>query len=678
MQTYELDLKVNPHKAYKALGGVVFLRAFRESNLGNKIVFWKKSAMLQAKAYELDPMNDVYRQELAQTYYELGSSLYKKSVNASNLSYKILSQIDCVNSYLKAYELVPEGVHYATSMHDAYKMLVDSLFSKAFRESDVSKKIVIVKEIIEIHLKAHNLAPENDIYKTGLHQAYYILGDLLYDKVLAEPDLSKKIILQKEAVAALLEAHNLAPENDIYKADLHDAYNNLGASLCKKVLVESDLSEQIVLQKEAVDAFLEAHHLAPENEMYKRNLPHAYDNLGVLLYRKALEESDLSKKIILQKESVDAHFNAHNLAPEHDMCKRNLYKEYNNLGVLLRNKVLEESDLSKKIILQKEAVGAFLKAHNLAPENDMYKRNLHKEYNNLGVSLCNKVLEESDLSKKIVLQKEAVGAFLKAHNLAPENDIYKTGLHEAYYILGDLLYEKVLAEPDLSEKIVLGKEAVDVLLKAYHLDPENDIYKTGLCQAYNALGYSLYKKSFAASNLSEKIAIMKESVEVFLKAGDLAPENDIYKTNLYQTSNTLGALLCDKVLAEPDLSEKIALQKEAVDAFLEARDIAPENDEDNRSLHCACNNLGVLLHRKALAAPDLSEKIALMKEVVNAFLNACGLAFENDLYNRNFHHAYDALQVLLENIATQTSVSEDSAVLSGNLSDDQDDQEIEV
>ena len=289
-----------------------------------------------------------------------------------------------------------------------------------------------------------------------------------------------------------------------------------------------------------------------------------------------------------------------------------------------------------------------------------------------------KVLAEPDLSEKIVLGKEAVDVLLKAYHLDPENDIYKTGLCQAYNALGYSLYKKSFAASNLSEKIAIMKESVEVFLKAGDLAPENDIYKTGLSHAYNNLGVFLYKKSFAASNLSEKVAIMKESVEVFLKAGDLAPENDIYKTNLYQTSNTLGALLCDKVLAEPDLSEKIALQKEAVDAFLEARDIAPENDEDNRSLHCACNNLGVLLHRKALAAPDLSEKIALMKEVVNAFLNACGLAFENDLYNRNFHHAYDALQVLLENIATQTSVSEDSAVLSGNLSDDQDDQEIEV
>ena len=402
-----------------------------------------------------------------------------------------------------------------------------------------NETIALNKEAIELALQAYELDPMNDMYKTNLHQAYNILGIVWYDKARAESDLSEKIVLWKEAVDAFSKAHDLAPDNELYKTNLHLVYNHLGASLRKKSHEESDVNKKIVIMKEVVAAELKAYELAPENDIYKENLHLAYNCLGYLLDKKSHEESDVNEKIALMKGAVDAFSKAYELAPENDIYKTNLHRVYNNLGFSLDNKVVAECCLDEEIVLQKEVVAAFLEAHKLAPDNESYKTRLHQAYDHLGNLLCDKMFEACCLNEEIALWEEVVGACREAYNFAPENDIYKTNLHRAYNHLGDLLCDKVLEACCLNEEIALWEEVVDACREAHNLAPENEMYKTNLHQAYNELGVSLSNKARAESDSNEKVAIWKEAVKACREACNLAPENVIYKVSLWVVSNHL-------------------------------------------------------------------------------------------------------------------------------------------
>ena len=454
-----------------------------------------------------------------------------------------------------------------------------------------NETIALNKEAIELALQAYELDPMNDMYKTNLHQAYNILGIVWYDKARAESDLSEKIVLWKEAVDAFSKAHDLAPDNELYKTNLHLVYNHLGASLRKKSHEESDVNKKIVIMKEVVAAELKAYELAPENDIYKENLHLAYNCLGYLLDKKSHEESDVNEKIALMKGAVDAFSKAYELAPENDIYKTNLHRVYNNLGFSLDNKVVAECCLDEEIVLQKEVVAAFLEAHKLAPDNESYKTRLHQAYDHLGNLLCDKMFEACCLNEEIALWEEVVDACREAHNLAPENEMYKTNLHQAYNNLGVLLCDKVLAEPDLDEKIALMKEAVNAYMEARDRAPENEMYKTHLHRAYNKLGNLLYNKALAESDSNEKVAIWKEAVAALLEAHNLAPENELCKTNLHQAYNELGVSLSNKARAESDSNEKVAIWKEAVKACREACNLAPENVIYKVSLWVVSNHL---------------------------------------------------------------------------------------
>lgn len=145
-----------------------------------------------------------------------------------------------------------------------------------------------------------------------------------------------------------------------------------------------------------------------------------------------------------------------------------------------------------------EEVIAFQAAHDVDPENAVYKRRLADTRKTIG--------DQYAAAEKF---EQAVGAYQMAHELYRNDAEYKSALIEGYRLLG----QKQRSQNRYTD-------AINTFTKAHRLDAGNAVIKAGLAEAYNARGVDYRNRH-----------LFTKAVVDFKEALRLEPGNATYQAN---------------------------------------------------------------------------------------------------------------------------------------------------
>ncbi|KAJ0355737.1 hypothetical protein COL154_011279 [Colletotrichum chrysophilum] len=323
-----------------------------------------------------------------------------------------------------------------------------------------------------------------------------------------------------KSIQAAKEAAELTPEDDEYKASrLSEHYSAIG------MRAASDLSEAILMSRNAVKATHEKHPMRPD---YLNGLSM---NLGRQYYENGRRE-DLDEAIRSARETMKIAPSDH---PDRGYFLINLS---NRIGDRFTHNG-DEDDLTESTQLAQEALEATTK----------HGPRLSIRMNNLGLRLRDRYLrtgETKDLDKSVDLARKATEA-TSTNTETPErtDQLFNLAIR-----LGDR-YQRTGEEKDLKEAIELAKEAVQSTLEGHPAQG------TRLNALASLLG-DKYARSHVFSHLDDSIA--------FARKATLVGTQDHFVRHA-EYLNNLGNRLSDRYShagALDDLEEAIKFHGEAV------------------------------------------------------------------------------------------------------------------
>ncbi|KAL3301206.1 TPR domain-containing protein [Colletotrichum asianum] len=464
------------------------------------------------KALEIIPRDVPERLSVLSNLGALLGKRYSQTLDAGGLDEAIGFAREAHDAFAGPHIRINDRISRIIVLHD----LLDKKYSRTGAISDLETVILAAKEAVNITPTGHEQRPELlDTLSHHLDHKYF------YSRT--TDDLRGCIQFTREALAETSESsphwaarcHNLGLR-------LGEHYSAIG------MRAASDLSEAILMSRNAVKATHEKHPMRPD---YLNGLSM---NLGRQYYENGRRE-DLDEAIRSARETMKIAPSDH---PDRGYFLINLS---NRIGDRFTH-TGDEGDLTEATQLAQEALEA----------TTQHGPRLSIRMNNLGLRLRDRYLmtgEMEDLNRSIQLARKATEA-TSANTKTPEriDQLFNLAIR-----LGDR-YNRIGEEADLEEAINLAKESVQST-------PEGHPSQGTRLNALASLLGNKYARSHALSHLDDSIAFARKAVLVGIKD---------HFVRRAEYLNNLGNRLSDRYShagALDDLEEAIKFHDEAVIAL---------------------------------------------------------------------------------------------------------------
>ncbi|KAJ0273824.1 hypothetical protein COL940_009668 [Colletotrichum noveboracense] len=464
------------------------------------------------EALEIIPRDVPERLSVLSNLGALLGKRYSQTLDAGELDEAIGFAREAHDAFAGPHIRINDRISRIIVFHD----LLDEKYSRTGAMSDLETVILAAKEAVNITPKGHEPRPE--LLDTLSHHL-----DHKYFYTRTTDDLRGCIQFTREALAETSESsphwaarcHNLGLR-------LGEHYSAIG------MRAASDLSEAILMSRNAVKATHEKHPMRPD---YLNGLSM---NLGRQYYENGWRE-DLDEAIRSARETMKIAPSDH---PDRGYFLINLS---NRIGDRFTH-TGDEGDLTEATQLAQEALEA----------TTQHGPRLSIRMNNLGLRLRDRYLrtgEMEDLNRSIQLARKAKEA-TSMNTKIPEriDQLFNLAIR-----LGDR-YNRIGEEADLQEAIDLAKESVQST-------PEGHPSQGTRLNALASLLGNKYARSHALSHLDDSIAFARKAVLVGTKD---------HFVRRAEYLNNLGNRLSDRYShagALDDLEEAIKFHDEAVIAL---------------------------------------------------------------------------------------------------------------
>ncbi|KAH9227461.1 hypothetical protein K456DRAFT_1848463 [Colletotrichum gloeosporioides 23] len=464
------------------------------------------------EALEIIPRDVPERLSVLSNLGALLGKRYSQTLDAGELDEAIGFAREAHDAFAGPHIRINDRISRIIVFHD----LLDEKYSRTGAMSDLETVILAAKEAVNITPKGHEQRPE--LLDTLSHHL-----DHKYFYTRTTDDLRGCIQFTREALAETSESsphwaarcHNLGLR-------LGEHYSAIG------MRAASDLSEAILMSRNAVKATHEKHPMRPD---YLNGLSM---NLGRQYYENGWRE-DLDEAIRSARETMKIAPSDH---PDRGYFLINLS---NRIGDRFTH-TGDEGDLTEATQLAQEALEA----------TTQHGPRLSIRMNNLGLRLRDRYLrtgEMEDLNRSIQLARKAKEA-TSMNTKIPEriDQLFNLAIR-----LGDR-YNRIGEEADLQEAIDLAKETVQST-------PEGHPSQGTRLNALASLLGNKYARSHALSHLDDSIAFARKAVLVGTKD---------HFVRRAEYLNNLGNRLSDRYShagALDDLEEAIKFHDEAVIAL---------------------------------------------------------------------------------------------------------------
>uniref|UniRef100_L2FQ71 TPR domain-containing protein n=1 Tax=Colletotrichum fructicola (strain Nara gc5) TaxID=1213859 RepID=L2FQ71_COLFN len=510
------------------------------------------------EALEIIPRDVPERLSVLSNLGALLGKRYSQTLDAGGLDEAIGFAREAHDAFAGPHIRINDKISRIIVLHD----LLDKKYSRSGAISDLETVILAAKEAIKIIPKGHEQRPELlDALSHHLDHKYF------YTRT--TDDLHGCIQFTREALAETSESsphwaarcHNLGLR-------LGEHYSAIG------MRAVSDLSEAILMSRNAVKATHEKHPMRPD---YLNGLSM---NLGRRYYENGQRE-DLDEAIRSARETMKIAPSDH---PDRGYFLINLS---NRIGDRFTH-TGDGDDLTESTQLAQEALEA----------TTQHGPRLSIRMNNLGLRLRDRYLrtgETKDLDKSIDLARKATEA-TSTDTKTPErtDQLFNLAIR-----LGDR-YQRTGEEKDLREAIELAKEAVQSTLEGHPAQG------TRLNALASLLG-DKYSRSHVLSHLDDSIA--------FARKATLVGTQDHFVRHA-EYLNNLGNRLSDRYShagALDDLEEAVKFHDEAV------KMVPPTHPDRADYLNNLGNALSDRYERKREVA-DLDRAITVSQEALAALV----------------------------------------------------------